>query len=228
MSNTGSIEQRLGFIFNKPGLLIEALTHPSCLNENLSLCESSYQRLEFLGDAILGWVTAEELFKRYPESPEGDLTRIRSHLVQESFLAGLALDIGLDDDLRMGRGEEASGGRKRHSNLACTFEALIAAVYLDQGIETTKTLVIDLLRDEMERVELYGVPQDPKSTLQEVVQARFGIPPDYRVVNKEGPAHDQTFTVEVLMRGDVIGVGRGKRKLDAEREAAEMAIQKLS
>lgn len=225
LSQTDRIQQRLGLAFNRPSLLVEALTHPSYLNENPGLRAASYQRLEFLGDAILGSVTALELFQRYPELSEGELTKLRSHLVQERSLARMAAELDLGDYLDMGRGEEASGGRCRDSNLAAALEALIGAVHLDQGADIAKTLILDLVADEIERAEKSGAPQDPKSQLQEMVQAGGGEPPHYRVVNAEGPDHSRTFTVEVLVEGRVLGMGSGKRKLDAERGAASRAIE---
>ena len=173
MSRTDRIQQRLGLEFTSPGLLVEALTHPSYLNENPDSPTNSYQRLEFLGDAILGSITAEELFRRYPDLSEGELTRFRSHLVQEKSLARIASELELGEYLHVGRGEEASGGRHRNSNLAAALEALIGAVYLDQGADVAKSLVLNLLGDEIARAEESGgAPLDPKSHLQEMVQAQ--------------------------------------------------------
>ena len=228
MSGTDGIQQRLGLEFNSPGLLVEALTHPSYLNENPDAPTNSYQRLEFLGDAILGSITAEELFHRYPDLPEGELTRFRSHLVQERSLAEIASELDLGEYLYVGRGEEASGGRHRSSTLAAALEALIGAVYLDQGADVARALVMDLLGGEIARAEESGgAPLDPKSHLQEMVQAKHGHLPCYRVVNTEGPDHKRIFTVEVWLENRVAGVGTAQRKLDAEREAASMAIEAL-
>ena len=226
LSRTDRIQQRLGLEFTSPGLLLEALTHPSYLNENPGAPTNSYQRLEFLGDAILGSITAEELFRRYPDLSEGELTRFRSHLVQEKSLARIASELGLGEYLHVGRGEEASGGRHRDSNLAAALEALIGAVYLDQGADVAKSLVLNLLGDEIARAEESGgAPLDPKSHLQEMVQAKHGHLPCYRVVNTEGPDHKRRFTVEVWLENRVAGVGTAQRKLDAEREAASRAIE---
>jgi len=203
LSQTDRIQQRLGLAFNRPSLLVEALTHPSYLNENPGLRAASYQRLEFLGDAILGLVTALELFQRYPELSEGELTRLRSHLVQERSLARMAAELDLGDYLDMGRGEEASGGRCRDSNLAAALEALIGAVHLDQGADIAKTLILDLVADEIERAEKSGAPQDPKSQLQEIVQSRYQTTPLYELVASEGPDHARRFTIEVIVAGRV-------------------------
>ena len=189
---------------------------------------ASYQRLEFLGDAILGSVIALELFQRCPDLDEGDLTKLRSHLVQKSSLAAVAKRLDLGSHLNLGRGEEASGGEDRESNLSAAFEALIGAVYLDQGPVAATSLILGLMSNEIDGVQKLGAPQDPKSSLQEMVQAKGGEPPHYRVVDQEGPHHDRTFDVEVLIDGQVKGTGSGKRKLDAERQAALKAIETLT
>ena len=221
------IQRRLGLRFNSPSLLVEALTHPSFLNENPGSPLASYQRLEFLGDAVLGSIVALELFQRFPDLSEGELTRLRSHLVQGSSLAQIATRLDLGSCLSLGKGEEASGGRHRESNLAAAFEALMGAVFLDQGADAARTLILDLLSEEMEEAQKGGPPTNPKSQLQEMVQAGGGEPPRYRVVSLGGPDHNKTFAVEVLVDSRVLGVGSGKRKLDAEREAASKAIEAL-
>ena len=219
---------RLGLSFDTPALLIEALTHPSYLNENPDSDRHSSQRMEFLGDAVLGYVTASELFSRFPTQPEGELTKLRAHLVQERSLASVGRAIGLGEQLHMGRGEEAIGGRKRSSNLAEGVEALIGAAYLDQGLEAARTLILNLLGDEIQQaVEAGHAPLDPKSHLQEVVQARQEPLPQYRVSEVTGPPHQRTFTVEVLLEDQVAGVGVANRKVDAERKAAAKALAEL-
>ena len=189
---------------------------------------ASYQRLEFLGDAILGSVIALELFQRCPDLNEGNLTKLRSYLVQESSLAAVAKRLDLGSHLNLGKGEEASGGKDRESNLAAALEALIGAVYLDRGPDAATSLILGFMSNEIDGVQKLGAPQDPKSLLQEMVQAKGGEPPHYRVVDQEGPHHDRTFAVEVLVEGQVKGTGGGKRKLDAEREAALRAIETLT
>jgi ribonuclease-3 len=220
--------EKLGLSFDSPTLLVEALTHPSFLNENPETARASYQRLEFLGDAVLGYVAASELFRRFPALPEGELTKLRAHLVQERSLAAVGEALDLGDQLYMGRGEEANGGRHRSSNLAASVEALIGAAYLDQGQYAVKLLILKLLAPEIERVERQGhAPMDPKSRLQEVVQARNEPLPHYRVVDEHGPDHQRTFTVEVLLEDHVAGVGVARRKVDAERKAAAKALRSL-
>ena len=219
----------LGLSFDSPSLLVEALTHPSFLNENPEAGRTSYQRLEFLGDAVLGYVTASELFRRFPDLHEGELTKLRAHLVQERTLAAAGEFLNLGERLFMGRGEEAIGGRRRSSNLAAALEALIGAAYLDQGPSAARNLILRLLASEIEKVEdRGGAPLDPKSHLQEVVQARHEPLPQYRVVDARGPDHRRTFTVEVLLENRVAGVGVARRKVDAERMAAAKALESLS
>ena len=219
----------LGLSFDSPALLLEALTHPSFLNENPDVSRTSYQRLEFLGDAVLGYVTASELFRRFPTLPEGELTKLRAHLVQERTLATVGESLGLGAQLSMGRGEESIGGRLRSSNLAAAVEALIGAAYLDKGPDSARSLILKLLATEFKQVEQRGhAPLDPKSHLQEVIQARHEQLPRYRVVDERGPDHQRTFTVEVLLEDRVAGVGVAGRKVDAERKAAEEALLSLA
>ncbi len=231
-SNLSEIEwaaERLGLSFDSPALLVEALTHPSFLNENPDASRTSYQRLEFLGDAVLGYVTASELFCRFAALPEGELTKLRAHLVQERSIASIGESLELGAQLSMGRGEEANGGRHRSSNLAAAVEALIGATYLDKGPHTARSLILKLLAPEFQQVEQRGhAPLDPKSHLQEVIQARHEPLPQYRVVDEYGPDHQRTFTVEVLLEDRVAGVGVAGRKVDAERKAAEEALLSLA
>jgi ribonuclease-3 len=221
--------EKLGLSFDSPALLVEALTHPSFLNENPETARASYQRLEFLGDAVLGYIAAAELFRRFPTLPEGELTKLRAHLVQERTLAAVGESLNLGNRLYMGRGEEANGGRQRSSNLAEAVEALIGAAYLDKGEHVAKNLILRLLYPEIDQVEKRGhAPVDPKSRLQEVVQARHESLPQYRVVDERGPDHQRTFTVEVLLEDRIAGVGVASRKVDAEREAAAIALKSLA
>ena len=229
MSESEWAKEELGLSFDSPALLVEALTHPSFLNENPEAGRVSYQRLEFLGDAVLGYVTASELFRRFPDLDEGELTKLRAHLVQERSLAAIGESLGLGSQLFMGRGEEAHGGRGRSSNLAGAVEALIGAAYMDKGPEVARSLILRLLASALERVEQRGgAPLDPKSHLQEFVQARHEPLPQYRVIDARGPDHRRTFTVEVLLEDRVAGVGVARRKVDAERKAAAKALESLA
>ena len=223
------IQRRLGLSFSNPALLAEALTHPSSLNENPGSARASYQRLEFLGDAILGAVVAGALFCRFPALSEGELTRFRAHLVQRKSLARIASDVNLGECLYMGRGEEAGGGRRRESNLASALEALIGAVWLDKGFAAASDLITGLLAAELQRGEAAGgVPKDPKSRLQEMAQAEGWPVFQYRVTSDGGASHNPVYTAEVWVEGRVLGVGAAKRKSDAEQEAAAKAIAALA
>jgi len=222
------LERKLGFRFKNPDLLIQALTHPSYLNESLVPINDSYQRLEFLGDAILGSVVAVEIFKRFPDISEGQLTRFRSDLVREETLARISYRLELGNYLFMGRGEDSNQGRERTSNLAASFEALIGAIYMDQGSVASRKFILGMMKDELDGIEKYGVSLDPKSELQGITQSKWGKTPSYRITEEYGPSHKRTFVVEVLVDGMVLGMGAGKRKLDAEQAAAREAIQSLT
>jgi ribonuclease-3 len=223
------LEQKLNLSFKDKGLLDQALAHPSYLNE-LPPGEgptSSYERLEFLGDAMLGAAITLELYQRCPHLPEGQLTRLRSSLVEGKALAGVARRLELGQHLKLGRGEESTGGRDRDSNLAASLEALVGAIFLDGGFDAARDFVLGTMRDEVEGHLAAGVPEDPKSRLQELVQSMSGETPRYRLVEAGGPDHAKSFDVEVVMDGQVMGRGRGKRKLDAEKQAAEEALRRL-
>lgn len=225
---SNDIQRKLGLRFRNLSLLDEALTHPSYLNENPGLVANSYQRLEFLGDAILGSVVALELFQRCVDLSEGQLTQLRSDLVRETSLAAIASRLDLGNDLNVGRGEEATGGRTRGSNLAASFEAVVGALFLDQGFRVAKAFVSRHMKEEIDVALEAGVTPDPKSRLQELVQAEGVASPIYRVVNLEGPEHDRIFTIDVMVDERVLGAGCGKRKLDAEQEAARQALRRLA
>ena len=225
MTVPGTLKDVLGTEFRDAGLLHLALVHSSYLNENPGEYAESNERLEFLGDAVLGMVVAEELYGANPSWPEGKLTQARAALVQEATLAEAARDIGLGAMLRMGRGEEVGGGRERASNLSAGLEAVIGAVFLDQGYEAAREVVLRVLG---ERLSSLGEPEmsaNPKSALQEAVQAE-GLPsPTYRIVHEEGADHDRLFVAEVTVGGEVAGRGVGKRKSLAEQAAAVEALR---
>lgn len=219
------LERALGVRFRDEELLRLALVHSSYINENPGVFPESNERLEFLGDAVLGVAVAEELYAANPGWPEGKLTQARAALVQETTLAEAARDIGLGEMLRMGRGEESGGGRDRASNLSAGLEAVIGAVFLDQGYEAAREVVLRVLGD---RVSSLGEPEasaNPKSALQEAAQAK-GLPsPTYRIVHEEGADHDRLFVAEVTVGGKVAGRGEGKRKSLAEQAAAVEALR---
>ena len=227
--NPSALELKIRLRFKNRKLLEQALAHPSYLNElqdDPGLGES-YERLEFLGDSVLGLVITLELYKRHPGLAEGELTKLRSSLVRRATLADVARRMGLGQHLNLGRGEESTGGRDRDSNLADAFEALIGAILLDKGFDTSTQFVLETMREEIESILEDGVPEDPKSRLQELIQRTGGPTPSYRVVKSGGPDHHKSFSVEVVMDGRVMGTGHGKRKLDAEKQAAREALGRL-
>lgn len=217
------IEERLGIKFNSRATLHEAFVHRSYMNENPDDAPESNERLEFFGDAVLSYVVAERLFRDCPDCDEGDLTEWRGHLVRRDSLAMFARRLNLGEFLLLGRGEEAAGGRERAQNLASLFEAVVGAICIDQGLTVAQQFIFDALGDEL-NLEGRPTPIDPKSKLQELVQARWQRAPVYRTVHEEGPEHRKVFTVEVQIHGEVLGSGTGHSKQEAEREAAKAAL----
>jgi ribonuclease-3 len=220
----GGLEERLGVRFKDRSLLKLALTHSSYLNENPSKSLESNERLEFLGDAILGVGIGHYLFHEAPEAEEGDLTAIRSQVVRERALALAAGRVGLGGYLTLGHGEDANGGRERSSILADAFEAVIGAIMEDQGYEMASEFVVRYLEPELTAAMSAGSPKDPKSLLQERVQVNGAALPVYRVLQEDAQDEYGRFTVEVLVAGNAIATGVGRRKLDAERMAASKAL----
>lgn len=222
-----SLGEELGVSFRSRELLELAFVHSSYMNENPDSFAESNERLEFLGDALIDLSVAHELYAKYPDRPEGELTALRAALVRGETLARTAESLRLGRFLLMGRGEEAGGGRTRRSNLAAVFESLVGALFLDQGYERASAFVLAALADEFEVLQSGDTAKNPKSILQELVQARGTPPPDYRTVDITGRDHDRLFTVEVLVGGKVVGRGRGRRKSYAEQDAAREALKSL-
>jgi ribonuclease-3 len=222
-----ALEHRLGVTFQDPHVLRQAFVHRSYLNENPGASLLSNERLEFLGDAALSLVVAQRLYELFPTHGEGLLTELRAHLVRRDTLARAAERLTLGDYLLLGRGEESAGGRRRPSNLAAVFEAVVGAILVDQGPGAVDGFVTSALADEFEAVQSGVVPADPKSRLQVLVQSRGQELPEYRTLKVEGPEHARLFTVEVCLDGEVVGIGQGKTKRQAEREAARRALDKL-
>lgn len=219
----------LGFRFRDPGLLRRALTHRSYCNEHGLDATESYERLEFLGDAVLQLVMSAHLYRRFPDADEGRLTKARASLVRDAALARAARRWGLGGRLRVGRGVEESGGREQDSTLAAAVEAVLAAVYLDQGFEAAREFVGVNMMDELAAAGVSGpTPENAKSRLQEYLQGLGRATPVYRVVGREGPDHSPVFTVEAVVDGAAAGVGRGGKKAEAERAAAEAALAALA
>ena len=221
------LEKKLNYTFRDPGLLGEALSHSSYANEHRSAGLRSNERLEFLGDSVLSFVTAEFLFLQHPDLPEGDLTRIRAALVCEQSLYEVARKLDLGRYLKLGRGEEAGGGRERTSILADATEAVFAAVYLDGGIGAASTLIHRVLLDAEKEEVVEERRRDYKTALQELVQRQADQVLTYRMIGEEGPDHDKTFLAEVLLNGTQVGTGSGHSKKEAEQSAAKAALRKL-
>lgn len=222
------LEKSLKINFKDKDLLKTAFTHRSYLNEHTQEKLSHNERLEFLGDSVLGFVVSEHLFKEYPDHPEGDLTNFRSSLVNARSLAEVARNLNLGNYLLLSKGEEATGGRERQYLLANTFEALLGAIYLDQGIEPARRLihssVIPMLKDIISK-KLY---KDFKSGFQEIAQEKHGLTPTYKVLEEVGPDHNRTFKVGVYLGEKEIANGVGKSKQQAEQAAAEAALANLN
>ena len=221
------LEQKLSYRFRNRKLLDEALSHSSYVNEHRGSGIFSNERLEFLGDSVLGFVTAEFLFHQHPNAPEGDLTRIRAALVCEQSLYEVARKLDLGRYLKLGRGEEAGGGRERTSILADATEAVFAAVYLDGGIQAASALIHRCLLDAEREEDVEERRRDFKTELQELVQRKADQVLSYRMAGEQGPDHDKTFLAEVLLNGAVIGSGGGHSKKEAEQSAARAALEKL-
>lgn len=216
-------QQVLGHTFGDPLLLLTALTHPSYAAEHVDA--DTYDRLEFLGDALLGFIVADHVYGAHPQSPEGVLTRRKHHAVSREALAGAAEELGIAGLVLMGAGAHAAGERQRASVLENTMEALIAAIYLDAGLDVARDFVLRVLASRLEGSEA-GEP-DVKGALQEWSQAQAKSLPAYRIVSVEGPPHHRHFTAEVAVAGTVIGRGEGPTKQAAEKEAARSALLAL-
>lgn len=221
------LQEIIGVKFRRPSLLEQALVHDSYVNENPDFAPSSNERLEFLGDAVLGLVVTEKLYQDFPAYSEGKMTHLKAGLVRRETLARMATRIGLGDYLYLGRGEEGSGGRSKVPNLAGTMEALIGAVFLDQGIDEAKKCALRLLDPEYQRVIETGTAPDYKSQLQELMQSKAQRAPEYALVRTTGPDHARWFEVEVSLDQKMLGRGEGKSKKTAESEAARDALERL-
>ena len=221
-----TLESRIGSHFRDGRLLETALTHSSYANERHAADIVSYERLEFLGDSILGLTTAEYLYAHRPALPEGRMTRLRAELVCESSLHKTALSLGLGEFMRLGRGEELTGGRERASILADMVEAIIAAIYLDGGMDEAKTFIMDHVLADAEIGEDHP-SADYKTALQEYVQRRGEVRICYELIGESGPDHSKTFTFSVSVDGEAVGEGSGRTKKEAEQMAARRALEKL-
>jgi len=228
MEDLLALEERLDVQFADYGLLRRALTHRSYLNENPDADLKDNERLEFLGDAVLDFVVGAYLYQRFPEMDEGGLTTLRAALVRTKTLAEFGRQLGIGGCLRLGYGEEESGGRNRAPTLCAAFEAVIGAIYLDQGLDAVQPLVERLAAPALERIMDQSLHKDAKSEFQMWAQAAFNVTPHYEVVSEEGPDHEKTFTVRALVGQHVWGVGRGQNKQAAAQAAATVALLKAT
>lgn len=224
MKDIKAFQQKIGYQFQDEKLLTQALTHSSYANEKHMKKLSDNERLEFLGDAVLEIISSDFLYKNYPDKPEGELTKLRASIVCEPTLALCTKDIELGNYLRLGKGEDQTGGRGRKSILSDALEAVIGAIYLDGGFANAKEFVLKYILTDIEHKQLF---YDSKTILQEIVQAHFKEELSYHLVGEEGPDHDKTFQVELQIGEQVYGIGKGRTKKSAEQEAAYKTILML-
>lgn len=220
------LKENYGIVFHDISLLEQAFTHSSYVNEHRNMHISDNERLEFLGDAVLEIQVSDYLYRRYPDIPEGKLTKLRSAIVREDSLSKFAKECQFDQQIMLGKGEENSGGRQRASLLCDLFEAFLGAVYLDQGYDTALGFIKKVVFPKVES-GMFTREMDHKTRLQEVLQKSGDVAIDYRLVNEEGPAHERIFTIEVYADDRLIGSGQGKSKKLAEQDAAEKALLTL-
>lgn len=221
------LEKRLEYNFHQPSLLIQALTHKSYANENRLGMAGHNERLEFLGDTVLDFIISDFIMKLCPDSPEGELSKLRAVVVSEPNLFKVAARLGLGEYLFLGKGEELTGGREKPSLLANAVEAIIAAVYLDAGLDEAYHFIRNNFENDIKAMVAGGMVYDYKTELQEACQSRFGELPKYTVVNETGPDHQKIFEVEIEAEGRALGKGSGKSKKEAEQHAARVALETL-
>jgi ribonuclease-3 len=221
------LETILGYTFQNTGIINQALTHTSYINEENSGITLDNERLEFLGDAVINFVVSDYIYHLQPELDEGKLAKLKAVVVSESVLARQAKSIKLGDFLRLGKGELRSGGANRASILGDSFEAVIGALYLDGGIAVAQTFVLSQLQSTIDAVLQDTYTKDYKSLLQELAQSECGTTPKYEVVRQSGPDHNKVFVVKVIIKDIDFGMGKGKSKKEAEQKAARMGFRKL-
>lgn len=221
------LEQALGISFKDRTLLEQALVHSSVSNKNPDSTMLSNERLEFLGDAVLNFIVTQKLYHEFPELSEGKLTKIRASLICRDALFNLALLLKLGEHLHLGKGEEISGGREKNTNLADTMEAVIGAIFLDQGMTITTDFILKLMTPEIQKIREHGITSDYKTQLQEHIQAEYHQTPVYHLVEAKGLDHDKSFTVKVTLGNRTLGRGSGKSKQSAEMKAARSAWEQL-
>ncbi len=219
-----TVADRLELNFQNLDLLKEALTHRSYLNEMRSSSLQHNERLEFLGDAVLELLSTKFLFTKYPDRPEGDLTSFRAALVRTESLAEASISLGFGDDIYMSKGEAATGGRTRPYILANTFEAVLGAIFLDQGLDACQKLLDRIILPKIDAIVADRLDIDSKSKLQEIAQEMLKHTPTYQVISESGPDHDKVFTMSVMIGKESFGKGEGKSKQEAEQNAAQAAL----
>lgn len=223
-----TLQQVIGINFKDESLLRQAFIHSSYINEDPDVPVTDNERLEFLGDALLSFIVAEELYREFPNFNEGKLTEIRISLIRQETLTEIAAGLKLGDYLVLGKGEEATGGRRKQTNLADTLEALIGAIFLDQGLNITRDFVLAKYDSQLKEVKAKGIGRNHKASLQELMQAKYKQLPTYRIAEASGPDHDKSFVVEVTLGDRRLGSGSGKTKRAAEMRAARSALEKLA
>lgn len=225
MKDLSLLEQKLFFAFHNKDLLLQSLTHRSYLNENPGFRLGHNERLEFLGDAVLELVVTEALYEKFSDKPEGELTSFRAALVNSNMLADLSMELGVNEFLVLSRGEAKDEGRARQYILANTFEAIVGAMYLDQGYDAVKNFICRALLPRIEAVVREKLYKDPKSLFQEEAQERAGITPHYDVLRESGPDHDKQFVVGVFLKEELVAEGEGPSKQIAQEEAARAGLR---
>lgn len=228
MSGLDELQSSLGFSFSDPAILRQAFIHPSYANENPGPRAGDNQTMEFLGDSVLNMLVAEALYRGFPALAEGKLTEIRISMVRQEKLAEKAEALQLGGHLVLGKGEEASGGRSKRNNLADTFEALTAAIFLDRGLDAARQFILSAFDKDLEEIRSGKLLQNYKAMLQELTQAEYRALPEYEIIESTGPDHDKVFVVSVSLGDVVLAVGSGKTRKAAESEAARVACLKLS
>jgi ribonuclease-3 len=226
-NDISALEEHLGYHFQDRKILIEALTHRSYYHENPDKADAYNERLEFLGDSVLGFVIVEYLFSLESKLTESVMAKTKSYLVKESILCEIAGDISLGRHLRLGKGEEVTGGRKKKSLLADAFEAVLGALYIDSSYEKAREIILRLFKEKIDAIMSSGEFHDFKTELQEKTQLLFGVIPEYKLIKQEGEEHRKIFTVEVCIASESFGSGSGKSKKEAETLAAKEALKKL-
>ena len=223
-----TLEEKIRYKFNNKNYLYHALTHSSYSNENKADSSGNNERLEFLGDAVLELTISDYIFNAYPKMPEGEMTKLRASVVCEPMLAKIAKQIDIGDKLRLGRGEAITGGRTKNSILADAFEALIGAIYLDSGLDSARTFVMNMMEADIIDMKNKFKMSDCKTYLQEIIQKDSKSQLEYVIVSEKGPEHNKIFVAHVIHESRILGKGQGKTKKEAEQNAAMNAINVIN